>query len=147
MLKFAILRGALWTRAAKLEFQNASQSRYRCARNFKLQIKIYIISLEWLDCEARFGSARLNFSLSQNLCSRIKFTTNFAWRAWSCAAPKPSLEPKFYDAKLIDFNLRFVRKSEAGARHVCVTIKLKEPLWRRRSAICSKKIKSYDFGS
>ena len=48
--------------AAKLELQNASQSRYSCTRNFKLQIKIYIISLEWLDCEARFGSATLNFS-------------------------------------------------------------------------------------
>ncbi|WP_297943323.1 hypothetical protein, partial [uncultured Campylobacter sp.] len=59
-------------RAARLELQNASQSRYRCARNFKLQIKIYIISLEWLDCEARFGSARLNFSSNSNLCSRIE---------------------------------------------------------------------------
>ena len=49
-------------RAARLELQNASQSRYLCARNFKLQIKIYIISLEWLGYEARFGSARLNFS-------------------------------------------------------------------------------------
>ena len=27
--------------------------------NFKSQIKIYIISLEWLDYEARFSSARL----------------------------------------------------------------------------------------
>lgn len=24
-------------------------------KNFKSQIKIYIIALEWLDCEARFG--------------------------------------------------------------------------------------------
>ena len=112
MLKFAILRGVLWTvRAAKLEFKNASQSRYSCARNFKLQIKIYIISLEWLGYEARFGSATLNFSQVKIYVAALKFKTNFAWRVWSCVvALKFESRAKIYDANLIDFNLCFLQE-------------------------------------
>ncbi|AKT93302.1 hypothetical protein CGRAC_1888 [Campylobacter gracilis] len=48
------------------------------------------------------------------------------------------LRAKIYDAKLVDFNLHFVRKSEASARGIYAATKLKGALWRRRSAICSK---------
>lgn len=67
----------------------------------------------------------VKFQPSQNLCSRIKFTTNFAWRARIYAAPKLSLEPKFYDTKLVDFNSCFALKSEASARRVYAATKFK----------------------
>ena len=57
----------------------------------------------------------VKFQPKSKSMSRIKFTTNFALLAWIYAALNSSLEPKFYDAKLIDFNLCFfARKSERG---------------------------------